>query len=350
MSKRTLTRLKYTLLIVLYVMAAWRSTYLFILEPGLPREKRTILSTTLKGKADKPFAYRMLVPEFVKGVVSITPESWKKVITGYAEAYRWKGEFLKKLGWEKEYFFENLVTTALIFVVFLSSFFVMRSLIYAFFQFPEFIQDLAPLASTLFLPMFFVITDYIYDPADLLFSGILLLLIQKRMHFWFLPMYILACFNKETAILFAFVFLLKEYGRMPVWRLTSWMIAILAIAISIKLTTFFIYENNKGSFVELQLKHNWYALIFKGSYPPYFHFAAILWGFLLSFHWTRKPVFLRHAFFVIFIPEFILGVFFGWIDEIRIFLDAYPTMFLLGLPTIITLFDIPLKRESEISS
>lgn len=349
MSKRSFALLKYALLIIFYIMAAWRLTFLFILDPGLPVQKRTILSTTLQGNAHKPFAYRMLIPTIVNGVTYITPEGLKEATLQFAERYKWNSVYFeKKFGWEKDYLFENMVVTAIIFGLFLSTLFAFRSLIYSFYRVPMFIVDLAPLANILLLPMFFVITDYTYDPAVLFFSAFLLLLIQKRSHLWFLLIFILACVNKETAVLFSFIFLLKEYGRMSDWHLTGWMVLFLTIAMAIKLTLFEIYKDNNGNFLSMHLSHNWDTLIFNSSYPPYLHFATILWAFLLIFQWTRKPSFLRKAFLVIFIPEFMLGVFFGWIEEIRIFLDAYPMMFLLGLPTIITFFGIPLKGESVI--
>lgn len=339
--RQTYHTLKIVLLTVLYLMAAWRTTYLFIMEPGLPRQARTILSTTLQGKAHKPFVYRLLVPEIVKGLTAIIPDSVKQTLLYYAHGYKWNDKYLQKLGWEIDYLFENLLTTAVLFLLFFGFFWVARALIGAFYPYPDFVVDLAPLANVLLLPMFFVITNYTYDPGVLFFSALGLLLIQKRAHLLFLAVFIVACLNKETAVLLSFVFLVKEHGLMSQWRLTAWMVGLVSIAIAIKLTTYLLFVANEGGFVVMHLQHNWEALTFQRWYPPYLQFAVLIWGFLVGFQWSQKPEFLRQAFLVTFIPELLLGCLFGWLDEIRIFLDAYPALFLLSLPTFMTLFRIP---------
>lgn len=341
-------RLKIMLLIILYVIAAYRITFLFISEPGLPTQPRTAIGTAIENKAHRPFAYRMLIPYTIKVIASKVPIETREQVLDWFKRFGWSESYVKKFRWEKDFIFENLIATFLIFSLFLGFLFVGRELIRSFYDYPSYIGDLAPLGHVVLLPLFFTITNYLYDPAVLFFSATALLMINKRRHFLFFLLFILASFNKETSILLIVIFWLKEYKKMPFWPLCGWLTALGAVAITVKTLIFYLFHDNLGSFVEFHWQRNINVITLHAERLPYFHIFFILYTFLVSYGWFSKPAFLRNVILFLFPVLFVSGMISGWIDEIRIFLDMYPTLFLLALPTIIALFGVPIKNvETE---
>lgn len=343
-------RLKIILLIILYVIAAYRITFLFISEPGLPTQQRTIIGTTLENKAHRPFAYRVLVPYTIKLISSQVSKETREQVLDWFKRLGWNEVYVKKFRWEKDFIFENLIATFLIFSLFLGFLFIARELIYSFYDYPSYIGDLAPLGHVILLPLFFTITNYLYDPAVLFFSATALLMINNRRHFLFFLIFILASFNKETSILLIAIFWLKEYQKMPFWPLCGWLIALGTVAITVKTLLFYIFYDNMGAFVSFHWKRNLEVIALRSERLPYFHIFFILYTFLVSYGWFSKPAFLRNVILFLFPVLFVSGMISGWIDEIRIFLDMYPTLFLLTLPTLIALFEVPIKNVEDLKA
>jgi hypothetical protein len=77
--------------------------------------------------------------------------------------------------------------------------------------------------------------------------------------------------------------------------------------------------------------------------------VAVLW-LLTAYGWARKPVFLRKGLLITLIPLVFLALFFGYVDELRDYYEAFPFLFLLWLPTIVEVFGPSPGRESPNTS
>ena len=58
------------------------------------------------------------------------------------------------------------------------------------------------------------------------------------------------------------------------------------------------------------------------------------WVVLIARGWKRKPIFLRHALILCLSPLLALSLFFGYVEEVRSYYEAFPFLFLLILPTL----------------
>jgi hypothetical protein len=77
--------------------------------------------------------------------------------------------------------------------------------------------------------------------------------------------------------------------------------------------------------------------------------VAVLW-LLTAYDWARKPAFLRKGLLITLIPLALLALFFGFIDELRDYYEAFPFLFLLWLPTIVGVFGPSPGRDLANSS
>jgi hypothetical protein len=286
------------------------------------------------GRAYKPFVYRALLPAAVRTVAEITPQSVKDKFESAVQNKR----MVSILGWEKEYLYEYFVALIIMFCCFLAFCIVLRYLIKLFFDFPSFVAELAPVGGLLILPVFFKYYSYIYDPATLLLFTLAVILVAKRKFLLFYIIFILATLNKETSILLTGVFFMREFKVMRNRSLVRHLVVQISVWIGVKAWITSIFKDNSGPFWESHLIDHNLALISKPHELFYFVIAVAAFAILLHYKWAEKPVFLRRGFFITIIPLMLLALFFGYIDELRGYYEAFPFLFLLSLPTIVDIY------------
>lgn len=347
MAKSFNTALRYIVLLLVYMVVAslvLNATIGSLDFHNYYNFKRASLSAMVYGTADRPFVYRALAPVTVRLLSLATPEPIKQKICG---AFRNVGRYSvldQRNGLEDGYAVEYFYTLLILYLSIIAIAFTMRALIRAFYKTHMILADFLPVLLIVFLPVLH--SCFIYDyPNLLMFSLCFLLMYQNRWRLFY-PVFILACFSKETSILLPFAFLLnnselkkeKNYWKHLIVQVLIWLVVFLSLR--------FIYKGNAGQMLEFHLLDVNLGLL---KYPMrFFKLDAILLpqGINIPFYgiittmvfwgWKSKPRFLRKSIFIV-VPLIALALLFGVIDETRGYYEAMPIVFLLIIPTLLNL-------------
>jgi hypothetical protein len=328
--------LRKSVILLLYIFTTGIVLFVFIVRPGINGYDRAMFPDMVYGKAYKPFVYRTLLPIMVRAIAKITPEAVQEEFNTSLQNKR----MVKILKWEKEYLYEYSIALILMFCCFLGFAFMLRYLIKQFYEFPSFVADFAPVGGLLILPIFFKYYSYLYDPLTLLLFTLALIAIAKRNFTLFYIVFLLTTLNKETSILLTGIFFIREFKVM---RNPSWVKHILlqiAGWIAIKSWITAAFKNNPGSFVEFHLLDCNLGLISNPQELLYFIMVITVFAILIRYRWSEKPTLLKNGLFITLIPLSFSALFFGCINELRMYYEAFPFIFLLSLPTVVDVFEL----------
>jgi hypothetical protein len=316
-TKRTLYKTAYILLFVLLVINV---SVRFIFVPGFDWAERTMLADVVYGRAHKPFVYRTLLPSTVRLIVSLIPTQVREAIEGVD--WRTSGS--------EGAFTEFLVTCSVLCATLAGFCLAVRYLCKGVFRAPPLFADLVSLGALVGLPPFFTYYSYIYDFSTLLLFALGLGLMVRRRWGLYLFVFVLACLNKETAVLLTWVFAFSWFGRRPMLgrKRFNWLLGLqLGIYLLLRLGILWIYRDNPGRAVEFHLfDHNVAELL--RPYP--LSTLCVGLGIVLAvfYRWSEKPLFLRIGASVL-LPLLGSTLLFGFIDELRDYYEAYPALLLL---------------------
>lgn len=325
------------LILAFYLLTAGVVLFVFVVNPGINDLFRAKFLDMVYWRAWKPFVYRMLLPTTVRVIAGITPESVKEACGTALGDMR----MVEILGWETEGLYEYIVALALMLGCYVGFAYALRSLIRHFYDYPAFVSDLAPLGGLLVLVTFFRYSSFIYDPPTLFLFTLAVLLIATRRRLLFYFIFVLATLNKETSVLLIGVFFIREFREMRTSRLAGHLLLQAYIWGSFKARITTLFFNNPGSFVEYHLTGHNLRLLSMPYSLLYFVGVILIFALLIRPGWSKKPAFLRHGLIITIVPLMLLALFLGLIDELRGYYEAYPFLFLLSLPTIVDVFDIP---------
>jgi hypothetical protein len=210
-------------------------------------------------------------------------------------------------------------------------FFAFRYLFKAVYEAPGKLLDLTSLVALLGLPIMFKYTSFIYDFSTLFLFTLGLALMARKKWTSFLAVYTLACFNKETTILLTMLYVIYFYCILAIRLEKPAFIKCLSAQISIyiiarAILNFFFYDN-PGTFllgtVGVLAKHNL-------SMSPYSieALAYLFIALMVLYKWEEKPLFLKCGLWIL-PPLVVLCLFFGFLDELRDYYEAYPIVLLL---------------------
>jgi hypothetical protein len=190
----------------------------------------------------------------------------------------------------------------------------------------ELANEVVALAALVALQTMFNYQNYIYDiPTLAIFTFGLQLLAQERILF-FVAVYSVGLFCKETVVLLALVFFLHNWRRMQARKFVFTMLFLVTVFVGSRVLLNAVYSNNLGDYLLPQLfKHN-VALLH--SYPPA---SVVATGGILALtfgYWPEKPVLARNALCVLW-PLLASCAVFGFLDELRDYYEAYPAVVLL---------------------
>jgi hypothetical protein len=318
-----------------YVVAAWLITHIFVLRFGLDGNARVLFRDFIQGQAHVPYAYRALVPALLGFISAITPDFIKE------EAVSFGSHFLNlPFPIKSNHPYECLLFFGLCMGCYIGFLYALRDLIRLFYgegqePLPPVVAELAPLGALALLPVFFRYFNYLYDPATLfLFTTALRLLLRQQPRYY--ALFILACINKETAILLIPLFALWHFRRIPFVSLLLHLTAQTAIFLVIKFAINTRFAHNPGEPYENLFYIHTVALFTR---LDFYYLLAFLTALLLFWYVAyesreHKPLFLRRALPLVFLPQFALGLVIGFVDELRGYYEAYPILFLLALPTL----------------
>lgn len=332
-------RLHLSALLGLYLFSAALVTLAAVVLPNIDRNRKAMFADVVEGTAHRPYVYRALVPTVIRVARSVVPESVRAKLT---ESFERKA-IVKGLQWRADYALEYLLTILIFIPCYVAFGWCMRDLSRRCYPSLTGLQaDFAGLMSILVVPLLFSYNCYLYDPATLFLFTLGIVLVVRERFLWLLLLMPIATLNRETAILLVAVMAVwpkkSLHGPRPmllgVAMTAAWL--IVKIAVSIR------YAGNPGSVVEFRLlDHNLVAY----RYAPQF-VQAVLVCLILFFAvrrgWPKASVELRRCLIFVGTPLLVLAVFFGFIDELRIYYEVLPFIILVALPG---LFDTARVQE-----
>jgi hypothetical protein len=148
----------------------------------------------------------------------------------------------------------------------------------------------------------------------------------------YLMLFAVACLNKETTILLTLQFIVyfglqKNLKSSLFWRLLAAQLVIFALS---RAGLALLFGQAPGGLVEFHLfDHNLPLLVRWISQPSAVAYLLCLLLLVLFFYqWKEQPLFLRDGLWILAI---LVGMtfFWGWLNEWRDYLEAFPFVFLI---------------------
>ena len=311
-------------LISFYVLIA------FVKLPQINGYKRAMFSEMIDGTAWKPFVYRTLLPTTVRLISEVIPDEVHKTLTEKVESNKSAMLVLEKFKWESEFITEYLVAMVLMYSTLLGFVFAFRKLFNEIYSSPLWFKNIISIILLLAIPAMFQpqYSNYIYDFSSLFLFTLGLLLLRQKKWRYFLILFFISCFNKETVILLTMIFAIHFYKDAEISRKLYYQLiaAQLMIFAAIKILLYILFMNNPGGFVEFHLIDRNY-LLFNGYSLTTFVVLLIIFLSIFS-KWNEKPKFLKDALWIA-VPLLILTLFFGFFDELRDYYEVFPIVVLL---------------------
>lgn len=316
----------------LYIFVMWAMDTRDLI--NLNAYERAKFIPMIYGTAHRPFVQRVLIPWTVRAILRLMPRPWLDFLHG--EVYNrfpvlWKITYY--MPWERDRIPEYLVALVLMYAALVGFMFAARSLYRRLYRGPSWLGELVPLAMVWTLPIFFIHgTHYIYDfPLLFLFTLGFLLLAEERWG-WFYPVFFLGLLNKETTALLSLFFVLRFWPRLP--RREFWLHCLLQGVMIFGLRVYLAlrFRHNPGSFLEWHLPLNLLNALLR-PYPLTTVLSIAALVLLVGHDWRGKPLALRQG-LIVSLPIALSYMFIGIYQEIRIFYEAYPIVFMLALPTL----------------
>lgn len=311
-------------LVSVYVLIA------FVKLPPINGDEQSMFSEMVYGTAWKPFVYRTLLPTSVRIISEVIPESIHETLTTKVESSSFLMLALEKLVWESEFTTEYLVAMVLMYLSLLGFVYAFRKLFDEIYTSPLWFKNVITVILLFAIPAMFQpnYSNYVYDfPALFLFT-LGLVLIRQRNWNYFLILFFIACFNKETIILLTLIFAIHFYKGNELSKKLYYQLIVIQLILfgAIKILLHFLFINNPGGFVEFHLIDRNY-LLFNGYSLATFVVLLIIILSIFS-NWKEKPKFLKDSMWIA-IPLLILTLFLGFFDELRDYYEVLPVAVLL---------------------
>ena len=329
-------------IISLYVLIA------FVKLPNINGYERAMFPEMIYGTAWKPFVYRTLLPTTVRLISEVIPEEIHTELTLKVNENVFLPRVLEKFKWESEYITEYLIAILLMYFSLIGFVFAFRKLFDEIYSSAEWFKNLISIIMLFALPTMFQYYSYIYDFPTLFLFTLGLLLLKQRNWNYFLVLFFIACFNKETIILLTLIFAIHYYkddevNRKLYYQLMAFQLIIFA---GVKILLHFLFINNPGGFVEFHLFDRNY-LLFNGYALITFVVLLII---ILSVYskWSEKPKFLKDSLWIA-VPLLILTLFLGFFDELRDYYEVFPVVVLLISFNIAKILGVELSNKSKIA-
>ncbi len=310
-----------------------------VLRRGFDSHDRSAVSRMIDGTASRPFVYRVLVPKLAFTVDIMTPDGLKQRVV---QTVRQMGKRIPPmlLGDNADYAFAYLVIVCMGVALIAGSALLWYKLLSDIYKYPEYICWLLPPFGLISLfPIIMYHGPYVYDPMTLFsFSlGVYALCTHRRLIYY--VAFLLALFNKETALLLPFLFLASFFHSETRLRLMIETCCQVTAWILWRAYLTHTFSHNPGVNMEYHLTG--YNLRFFLEPNPLHHlrFWTLLFAgaLLTAYKWRQKPLCLRRVLLVSLVFLLPLHITFAWIDEFRALLEVYPTLLALSISALLDL-------------
>lgn len=335
LSRRTPTNT--SVVAVLYVSVA---TFIFIMwvwsadtpTTAINSDPRSKLSDLIYGRAHNPYVQRVLVPFVTRTLYSALPESLWRSLTEPLRTLPKTQKEMQRLGWEQEFFPQYLIALLTAYLLFLPFPFLARRLWSLLYQTDERTSMLAGMAPLLVAPTFFPTgPHYIYDlPALTLFTAGLVLLLERKW-FWYYPLLVVGCLNKETMVLLGFAFFFSYRKHYTGFSLIVHIAAHVVLFVAVKLTIVQTFTANPGPTLDFHLYGNLHRILMGYTWSELLIAGATVFLVLHDLR-AKPPALLRLALLVV--PFGFLLLFFGVLPELRAVYELVPILTFMVLHTI----------------
>lgn len=282
----------------------------------------------IEGKYRKPYVYRTLVPTTIRIISNIIPESVHKNTENFVRQNPKLNATFDNLEWQKEPALKFFISSAFMILSFIAFGYLIPNFVFLFTDIARtylnkiFISGL----SLVLLPGFFLYGSHIYDPPQLFFFALALYVLYKQKFNLFYPLFVLVTVNKETSLLLVGVFFFYFFRKISEKKFIYLVILYVFTFLAIRVFITYVFSENEGPFLEYHfIEHNLrirYSLIALTMNSGFFILLMLL-NFL---KWKTKPEFIKTSFWVIFLPTFVLTIFFGYVDELRVYYELYPIL------------------------
>ena len=279
----------------------------------------------MAGTAQRPFQYRILVPQLVRLLEAMTPNAMRQLIQASA------GPFQASL--DHAFITDPVVGLYLVLILFAAL--VAYRLAFRYLA-STFYPERAELAS--FVALLAIIAlfryGYFYDFTSLLF-GTLLFAFMFRAH-WiaYMATFVLACLNKETSIVFVGIFAVCLWKAMDRKMYLGLIAAQTMIWAAVRLATMTAYAENPGGDAFWYFDFNLKAYTRLGPSAAIAATALAALFVLVLWRFTQKPRPLRLS-LVGLPPMFVLFLSFGYPYEFRVFYEVLPPVLLLAMHSLL---------------
>jgi hypothetical protein len=321
----------YILIFVLSIIA-----FLAFIYPVNKKHLPFDVDDMIEGKYRKPYVYRTLVPTTIRIISNIIPESIHKNTENFVRQNPKLNATFDNLEWQQEVALKFFISSAFMILSFIAFGYLIPNFVFLFTALENtylnkiFISGL----SLVLLPGFFLYGSHIYDPPQLFLFALALYVLYKQKFSLFYLLFILVTINKETSLLLIGVFFFYFFKKIPDKKYIYLIITYIFTYLLIRVIIIYVFSENEGPFLEYHFaEHNLrvrYSLIALTMNSGFF----ILLLLLTFINWKSKPSFIKTSFWVIFIPTFILTLFFGYVDELRVYYELYPILITASAITI----------------
>jgi hypothetical protein len=316
--------------VLLYAALSFFICVIGLLRPGFTPVKGE-LHSMVEGTQMQPFVRRALVPFVIRGIERVVPAAVQERISGGVMASMpFAATFFKS----PAEVFRKSCAVLLIWLSMWGFSLFFYYLYVAVYPRSGLIVSLFPLVALTVLPVHFFRAFMLYDIPGLFFTTACLYFLLKERWGWYYLCFLLAAVNKESSVFLITVFLFMYFGKYASRRLALHVLAQALIWSAVFLSLFLLYRHNPGDVFEFALVRN--LLAWKVAYGLIGGLQMITYGALLFFallSWKERPRVVRRMFLGL-TPLFLMSLFVGYIEELRVYYEIFPVIMLLLLPSV----------------
>lgn len=296
----------------------------------------------MDGTAYRPFVFRQLVPQLTRVIGFITPPSLDRALDDWAKETPFIGYMLMDFRTRQGFVTESLAALLIMYGCLVAYGVGIRYLWDSVYREPVWLRFVVPVVGFFFLPLFFS-HGYVYDLATLASFAWALGLMARGQWLAYCTVFFFSCWNRETTIFLAIVFIAAYAGRLARRRFFALLAYQIGVPCVVKEILEAIFWSNPGSTLEWQG-----FAIFREPLPISPGWVVIWLLFIVSLTWRlrEKPFFLRRATWLFF-PLLVIFLLAGRPDELRIFYEFVPVAIVLLVSTVASLLGVRLRSRQD---